>query len=84
MGRFYRVNEHHGNLLTCVFAEKHGKIANPLVAVERLSNVDSATAEMPQLVLKALHWATVDTAVPLDRTLAHEAALDYALSPPSG
>jgi hypothetical protein len=84
MGRFYRVNEHHGNLLTCVFAEKHGKMANPLVAVDCSTNVDRATAERPQLVLKALHWGTVDTAVSLDRTLAHEAALDYALSPPSG
>jgi hypothetical protein len=84
MGRFYRVNEHHGNLLTCVFAEKHGKMANPLVAVDCLSDVDSATVEMPQLVLKALHWGAVDSAVSLDRTLLHEGALDYALSPPSG
>jgi hypothetical protein len=84
MDRFYRVYEHHGNLLTCVFVEKHGKIANPLVGVDCLSTVDSATSEMPQLPLKALQWAAVDTVVSLDRTLAHGTALDYALSPPSG
>src|SRR5438132_1300993 len=54
MGRFYSLNEYHGNLLTCVFAEKHGKIANPLVAVDRLSTAVTTTARRPQLVLKAL------------------------------
>ena len=54
MGRFYSVNEYHGNLLTCVFAEKHGKIANPLVAVDRLSTAVKTTVVRPRLVLKAL------------------------------
>ena len=84
MGRFYSVNEYAGNLLTCVFAGKHGKIANPLVRVDRLWKVDFATVESPQLLLKALHWATVQRVVALDHTLAHEARLDYALRRPSG
>jgi hypothetical protein len=84
MRRFYSVHEYRGNLLTCVFAEKHGKIANPLVRVERLSTVDFATVRRPQLLLKALQRAAVDTVVALDHTLVGEAPLDYALRPPSG
>jgi hypothetical protein len=84
MGRFYSVNEHAGNLLTCVFAGKHRKIANPLVRVDCLWKVDFATVESPQLVLKALHWATVEPPVALDHTLAHGGALDYASRRRSG
>src|SRR2546423_10327774 len=49
MGRFYSVNEHAGNLLTCVFAGKHTKMANPLVRVDCWWNVDFATVEILNL-----------------------------------
>jgi hypothetical protein len=84
MGRFYSLNQQRGNLLTCVFAGKHRKIANPLVRVDCLWNVAFATVEMPQLVLKALHWATLHRAVCLDHTLRQRDRLDYASRRPSG
>jgi hypothetical protein len=84
MRRFYSVNEYHGNLLTCVFAEKHAKIANPLVAVDSLSEVDLATVWMPRLVLKALHWAPLQTVVGLDHTLADGISPRLCVEPVSG